>query len=112
MLDTLIDTIETFNAQERLILLLSDLETYRNLQLLNDLLSKGHSMTDGPSNSDNQVSLDIIDDILFTDYQKVIAKEERGNKYQMGVLSRLNRIYFDQFLKPEWEVREDYKEEH
>ena len=31
MLDTLIDTIETFKPHERLILLLSDLETYRNL---------------------------------------------------------------------------------
>lgn len=112
MLDTLIDTIETFNAQERLILLLSDLETYRNLQLLNDLLSKGHSMTDGPSISDNQASLDMIDDILFTDYHKVIVKEERCNVKQMGILGRLNKIYFDQFLKPEWEVKEDYKKEH
>ena len=31
MLDTLIDTIETLTPQEHLILLLNDLETYRNL---------------------------------------------------------------------------------
>ena len=46
MLDTLIDTIEILTPQERLVVLLTDLEAYRNLQLLNDLLTKGHSMSE------------------------------------------------------------------
>ena len=46
MLDTLIDTIEILTPQERLVVLLTDLEAYRNLQLLNDLLAKGNSMSE------------------------------------------------------------------
>ena len=46
MLDTLIDTCEILSPLERLIMVISDLDTYRNLQLLNDLLSKGQSMAE------------------------------------------------------------------
>ena len=47
MLDLLIDTIEILKPHERLVLLLSDLETYRQLQMLNDLLIKGHDASHG-----------------------------------------------------------------
>ena len=46
MLDTLIDTCEILSPLERLIMVLSDIELYRNLQLLNDLLSRGESMAE------------------------------------------------------------------
>ena len=36
--DVLIDTVEVLSPLERLIMVISDLETYRNMQLLNDLL--------------------------------------------------------------------------
>jgi len=111
MLDTLIDTIETLNPQERLILLLTDLETYRNMQLLNDLLSEGVSMTKKTDPAVHQESLDIIDDVLFSDYQKLVKKEERGNTYLLGITGLFNRFYFDQYLKPEWDVKDTYKEE-
>lgn len=63
-------------------MLMSDLETYRNLQLLNDLLSKGHSMKEGiESEADYEKALSMIDDVLHTDYKKIISKEERVNTY-------------------------------
>ena len=38
MLEVLIDTVEVLSPLERLTMVISDLETYRNMQLLNDLL--------------------------------------------------------------------------
>ena len=79
MLDTLIDTIEILTPQERLVVLLTDLEVYRNLQLFNDLLAKGHSMSEDKTKTNHQESLNMIDDVLFTDYHEVVSKDERGN---------------------------------
>ena|ERR1740139_1023623 len=59
----------------------------------------------------NEAALEIIDDVLFTDYHSVIRKEERGNAHQIGLVGRLNSIYFDQYLKPEWDIKEGYKGE-
>ena len=91
MLDVLIDTIEILKPHERLIVLLSNLETYRELQMLNDLLIKGHDASMGNAElkkaseerdaQAKEEALEIIDDVLFTDYHEVIRKEERGNIY-------------------------------
>ena len=59
-----------------------------------------------------QEALEIIDDVLYTDYHEVIRKEERGNVHQLGMLGKLNTYYFDQFLKPSFELKEEYRGEH
>ena len=41
----LIQVLEVVTPQEKLIILLNDLETYRNLQMLNSLLEEGKSIT-------------------------------------------------------------------
>ena len=48
--------------------MLSNLETYQNLQLLNDLLSKGESMSDEVSERAQEQSVEMLEDVLFTDY--------------------------------------------
>ncbi len=49
---------------------------------MNDLLSKGHSMKeDTESEADYEKALSMIDDVLHTDYKKIISKEERVNTY-------------------------------
>ena len=53
----------------------------------------------------------MVDDLLFTDYDKAVRVEERGNRQKLGVLGRLNTIYIHQYLNPEWEVKEQYAEE-
>lgn len=112
MMDTLIDTVEIFSPLERLIMVVSDLETYRNLQLLNDLLSKGHSMAEEPKDGDYDEAVAMVDDILKTDYQALMHTEERLNPHRLGILSRLKTVYFDPFLKQELEIKEEYKVEY
>lgn len=104
----LTDTLDMFEPHERLLLVLHDLESYRNLQMLNDLLTKGHDASMGSDQlkkeNDARIAkakeeaLQMIDDVLFTDYHKVVSKEERGNIYQLGAVGKLNAIYFDPFL--------------
>ena len=108
MLDTLIDTCEILSPLERLIMVLSDIDLYRNLQLLNDLLSKGESMAEQPSSGDYEEAIDMVDELLTTDFKDLITREERLNPHQIGILSRLNYIYFDQFLKQDLEVKPEY----
>ena len=54
----------------------------------------------------------MVDELLRTDLQELIRKEERLNPHQIGILSRLNTVYFDQFLKQELEVKAEYKGEY
>ena len=113
MLDVLIDTVEVLTPLERLTMVISDLETYRNMQLLNDLLSKGESLTahSASTESDFDEAIEMLDEVLGTDYDALARTDERLNTFQLGVLSRLNRIYFQQFLSPDFEPKEEYKED-
>ena len=82
MLDSIINTVETLSPQERLILLLSDLELYRDLQMLNDLLLKGESMTDHAVDEEMvDKAVQMVDDLLVTDYHEAYMKEERLNEH-------------------------------
>jgi len=109
MFDTLVGTVEILSPQERLIMILSDLECYQNMQLLNDLLLSGRSVTEPNKASDFDAALSMLDDILFTDYHALVRKDERLNPYQIGILSCLNRVYVKQFLEPDWEIKSHHK---
>ena len=50
----------------------------------------------------------MVDELLTTDFKDLIMREERLNPHQIGILSRLNYIYFDQFLKQDLEVKPEY----
>lgn len=89
MLNVLIDFVELLKPHERLLLLLLDLETYRDLQTLNGLLAAGRDASRG-AQGDRQATeaaiakareeaLEMIDDLLFTDYHQVVNTDERGN---------------------------------
>ena len=109
MLDILVDTMEIMKPEERLILLLSDLDTYRNMQMLNDLLVKGQSMTEETDLADYDKAIEMIEDVLCTDFQKLIRKEERLNEHRVGILGRLNEVYFEKYFKPDLEPKEEFK---
>ena len=63
------------------------------------------------SKDTREEAISLCDEILGVDYHKMVRKEERGNPWFIGILSKLNTVYFDQYLKTEWEVKEGYKEE-
>ena len=69
------------------------------MQKLKDLLSKGLSMKTPISEATRDEAMSLCDEILATDYQEMIRREERGNPWFMGILSKLNTVYFDQYLK-------------
>ena len=65
-------------------------------------------MTTKTDPSVHQESMKMIEEVLYTEYFKLVHKEERGNTYQLGIIGMLNRFYFDQYLKPEWSVTDQY----
>ena len=46
---------------------------------MNDLLSKGQSMAVPTSDAEYEQLLNSVDSILFTDYEELVKKDERGN---------------------------------
>lgn len=90
--------------------------------MLNDLLVRGNDASLGNAEwikarkareqQAREEAIEIIDDVLFTDYHDVITRKERGNLYQLGILGKLNTYYFNQFLDQSYEVKEEYKAEY